>query len=122
MSQRRAEIAGAGFAGLAAACALAGRGWRVTVHERGERIRSAGAGIYIYENGLRVLETLGAYDAAVATAPKSVSSSLRPEWAAGLIGPASATMPAVASRMPSQFGRLGGRRSTTACRIGTSGT
>src|SRR5215813_10041864 len=53
--KRHAEIAGAGFAGLTAACALAQRGWSVRVHERGQRLRTTGAGIYIYENGLRVL-------------------------------------------------------------------
>ena len=60
MSQRHAEIAGAGFAGLTAACALAQRGWSVRVHERADRLRTTGAGIYIYENGLRVLEVVGA--------------------------------------------------------------
>lgn len=79
MAARRVEIAGAGFAGLAAACALARRGWTVRVHERGDRIRSAGAGIYIYENGLRVLETLGAYDAAVQTAPMARTREVRDE-------------------------------------------
>ena len=79
MATRHAEIAGAGFAGLAAACALAQRGWTVRVHERGDRIRSAGAGIYIYENGLRVLEALGAYEAAVATAPLSRVREVRDE-------------------------------------------
>ena len=69
MSARSAEIIGAGFAGLAAACALAQRGWRVRVHERSDQLRATGAGIYIYENGLRVLEALGAYDEAVVTAP-----------------------------------------------------
>jgi len=64
-AQRRAEIVGAGFAGLAAACALAQRGWRVRVHERGTVLRTAGAGIYIYENGLRVLEALGACEQAI---------------------------------------------------------
>src|SRR5689334_23577247 len=59
---RRAEIVGGGFAGLAAACALARRGWRVRVHERADRLRTAGAGINVYENGLRVLEALGACD------------------------------------------------------------
>src|SRR5882724_2865428 len=59
--ERRAEIVG-GFAGLAAACALAQRGWRVRLHERADRLRTAGAGINIYENGLRVLEALGALD------------------------------------------------------------
>jgi len=57
---RSAEIIGGGFAGLTAACALAQRGWRVRVHERADRLRTAGAGINVYENGLRVLEALGA--------------------------------------------------------------
>lgn len=56
---------GGGFAGLAAACALARRGWRVRVHERADRLRAAGAGINLYENGLRVLEALGALEDAV---------------------------------------------------------
>lgn len=74
---RTAEIVGAGFAGLAAACALAQRGWQVRVHERLDRLRAAGAGIYIYENGLRVLEALDAYDAAVATAPLAHTREVR---------------------------------------------
>ncbi|TMJ43548.1 MAG: FAD-dependent monooxygenase, partial [Alphaproteobacteria bacterium] len=67
--KRHAEIAGAGFAGLTAACALAQRGWSVRVHERGERLRTTGAGIYIYENGLRVLAAVGAYEQAIKGAP-----------------------------------------------------
>src|SRR5258707_14176323 len=63
--QRHAEIAGGGFAGPTAACALAQHGWSVRVHERGERLRTTGAGIYIYENGLRVLAAVGAYEQAV---------------------------------------------------------
>lgn len=59
---RTAEIIGGGFAGLSAACALAQRGWRVRVHERADRLRTAGAGINVYENGLRVLEALGALE------------------------------------------------------------
>ena len=59
---RSAEIVGGGFAGLAAACALASRGWRVRLHERADRLRTAGAGINVYENGLRVLQALGALD------------------------------------------------------------
>src|SRR3954452_4788886 len=69
MIQRHAEIIGAGFAGLTAACAFAQRGWTVRVHERADRLRPTGAGIYIYENGLRVLEAVGAYEAAVRGAP-----------------------------------------------------
>ena len=56
----RAEIVGGGFAGLTAACALAQRGWRVRVHERADRLRTAGAGINLYQNGIRVLEAVGA--------------------------------------------------------------
>jgi 2-polyprenyl-6-methoxyphenol hydroxylase-like FAD-dependent oxidoreductase len=77
MKARRAEIVGAGFAGLAAACALAQRGWTVRVHERADRLRTTGAGIYIYENGLRVLEALGAYTDAILGAPFANSREVR---------------------------------------------
>jgi 2-polyprenyl-6-methoxyphenol hydroxylase-like FAD-dependent oxidoreductase len=77
MTQRQAEIVGAGFAGLTAACALAQRGWRVRVHERADRLRTTGAGIYIYENGLRVLEAIGAYAAAVHGAPVAHTREVR---------------------------------------------
>jgi 2-polyprenyl-6-methoxyphenol hydroxylase-like FAD-dependent oxidoreductase len=59
---RHAEIAGAGIGGLAAAAALARRGWTVRVHERNPELRAVGAGIYLYENGLRVLQSIGAFD------------------------------------------------------------
>lgn len=77
MRKRHAEIVGAGFAGLTASCALAQRGWSVRVHERSDRLRTAGAGIYIYENGLRVLEAVGAYDAAVKGAPLAHTREIR---------------------------------------------
>ena len=77
MIERHAEIAGAGFAGLTAACALAQRGWSVRVHERADRLRTTGAGIYIYENGLRVLEAVGAYEAAVKGAPFAHTREVR---------------------------------------------
>jgi 2-polyprenyl-6-methoxyphenol hydroxylase-like FAD-dependent oxidoreductase len=79
MTHRQAEIVGAGFAGLTAACALAQRGWRVRVHERADRLRTTGAGIYIYENGLRVLEAVGAYDAAIKGAPLAHTREVRDE-------------------------------------------
>jgi 2-methyl-3-hydroxypyridine 5-carboxylic acid dioxygenase len=56
-----AEIAGAGFAGLAAAIALHHRGWSVRVHEKEAELRAFGAGIFIWENGQRVLQAIGAY-------------------------------------------------------------
>lgn len=57
---RHAEIAGAGFVGLTAAAALCQRGWTVRVHEKGPELRQFGAGIYVWENSLRVLEETGA--------------------------------------------------------------
>lgn len=61
---RSAIISGGGIGGLATAAALAQRGWDVTVYERQSELRAAGSGIYIWENGLRVLEALGAYEEA----------------------------------------------------------
>src|SRR2546423_9766355 len=54
--QRHAEIAGAGTAGLIAATLLARAGWSVRVHERADVIREIGAGIFLHNNGLLVLE------------------------------------------------------------------
>ena len=65
------------FAGLTAACAFAQRGWIVRVHERADRLRTTGAGIYVYENGLRVLESVGAYEAAVVGAPMAHTREVR---------------------------------------------
>lgn len=59
--KRHAEIAGAGFAGLAAAAALCQRGWSVRVHEMANELRAFGAGIFIWDNGLKVLDAIGAY-------------------------------------------------------------
>ncbi|MGJ7614031.1 MULTISPECIES: FAD-dependent oxidoreductase [unclassified Variovorax] len=59
-----AIISGGGIGGLATAAALAQRGWDVTVYERQTALRAAGSGIYIWENGLRVLEALGACEEA----------------------------------------------------------
>lgn len=75
--ERHAEVVGAGFGGLAAAIALARSGWTVRLHERAGAIRSTGAGIYIYENGLRVLEALGAADAAIAGAVRVTGREVR---------------------------------------------
>ena len=74
---RHAEIAGAGFAGLVAAVALADRGWTVRVHERAGALRAFGAGIFIWENGLRVLKAIGAYDAVIAGSHDGVVYEVR---------------------------------------------
>jgi 2-methyl-3-hydroxypyridine 5-carboxylic acid dioxygenase len=65
---RHAEIAGAGFAGLVAGIALAHRGWTVRIHEASPELRTLGAGIFIWENGLRVLAAVGPYHDVVAGA------------------------------------------------------
>lgn len=57
--KRHAEIAGAGFSGLALAVSLAERGWSVRVHERAPEVREIGAGIFLHNNGLLVLEAMG---------------------------------------------------------------
>lgn len=60
MSAPRAEIAGAGFAGLVAATALARRGWRVRVHEAAPAPRSIGSGLYVFPFAQGALERIGA--------------------------------------------------------------
>lgn len=65
MAERTAEVAGAGLAGLVMAAALAQKGWGVTLHERSPDLRMFGAGIWIWESGLKVLEMLGAFDEAM---------------------------------------------------------
>ena len=57
---RTAQVAGAGFAGLTAAIALRQNGWDVTLHEKDSELRAFGAGIYLWHNGLRVLEGIDA--------------------------------------------------------------
>lgn len=58
-SQAPITIIGAGIAGLTAACALAQRGFAVTVLERAGQLREVGAGLQISPNAVRVLEALG---------------------------------------------------------------
>ncbi len=65
---RVAEIAGAGFAGLAAGAALAQAGWRVRVHETADEPRSTGAGIYVHPFAQDVLREINACDRVGATA------------------------------------------------------
>ncbi len=56
---RTAVVVGAGVAGLAAAGSLAKAGWQVTLIERGERLRSAGAAQLLWPNGLAAIRALG---------------------------------------------------------------
>ncbi|KAB2764463.1 3-hydroxybenzoate 6-monooxygenase [Brucella anthropi] len=57
-------ISGAGIGGLAAALALARKGFEVDVLEQAEEIREIGAGIQFGPNGFRMMERLGLRDAA----------------------------------------------------------
>ena len=68
---RRAEIVGAGFAGLAAATTLAQAGWSVRLHERDPVPRTIGSGLYVATFAQKVLRALGLFDrfAALAFAP-----------------------------------------------------
>jgi 2-polyprenyl-6-methoxyphenol hydroxylase-like FAD-dependent oxidoreductase len=75
--RRHAEIAGAGIAGLTTAAVLAQRGWSVRVHEKGSELREIGAGIFVWENGIRVLEAIGAFERATARAEPIKSWELR---------------------------------------------
>ncbi|MCK0195945.1 FAD-dependent monooxygenase [Ancylobacter sp. 6x-1] len=57
--KKRALVCGAGIGGLSAGLALARIGWDVTVFERDEELRTAGAGLNLWPNGVRVLKELG---------------------------------------------------------------
>ncbi|MBB5855391.1 FAD-dependent monooxygenase [Amycolatopsis umgeniensis] len=56
---RKAIVVGGGIGGLSAAVGLHGIGWEVTVLERAPELTAAGAGISLWPNALRSLETLG---------------------------------------------------------------
>ena len=68
MTQKHVEIAGAGLAGMSVAVRLAQLGWDVVLHEKNDDLRAYGSGIWLWENGLKSLEIMGAYDSAVARA------------------------------------------------------
>lgn len=59
---RTAVIAGAGYAGLAAAAVLARAGWRVTVYEADPEPRNTGAGLYVHGFVHEALRKAGAYE------------------------------------------------------------
>jgi len=63
--RRKVEIAGAGLSGLALAVRMAQLGWKVTLHEKNSDLRMFGAGIWLWGNGLKSLQIIGAYNEAV---------------------------------------------------------
>jgi 2-polyprenyl-6-methoxyphenol hydroxylase-like FAD-dependent oxidoreductase len=79
VTSRRAEIAGAGLAGLSLGIRLAQLGWDVQIHERGPELRMFGAGIWLWENGLRSLRIIGAEDATIRRAREIQRWEIRDE-------------------------------------------
>lgn len=71
---RRAIIAGAGIAGLAAAIALSHAGFKVAIYERANTLDEFGAGLQLTPNATRILARLGALDRVlpVASKPRAV--------------------------------------------------
>jgi salicylate hydroxylase len=71
---RRALIAGAGIGGLAAAIALAERGFEVAVFERAPALAPIGAGVQLTPNATRVLSRLGVLEAtrSQSVAPRTI--------------------------------------------------
>lgn len=57
-----ASIAGGGIAGLSLGLMLARVGWTVRIHEQAEAIREVGAGIFLRNNSIEVLEEFGVLD------------------------------------------------------------
>src|SRR3981189_3804892 len=89
-----AHIIGAGIGGLAAAAILAKTGWKVVAHERANTLREVGAGIFLKENGLQVLEELGPLDDLLGKGTRLRQSNLKDASAAGGQGRAIKTDPA----------------------------
>ena len=74
---RHVAIAGAGIAGLTAALCFAGRGFRVSILERAEKLEEVGAGLQLSPNAAVILKRLGLLEDAEAVAVKPVSIELR---------------------------------------------
>ena len=62
---RTVVIGGGGIAGLTSGLAFARKAWKVRVHELDQQLRILGAAIYIWENGLRMLDALGVLPAVI---------------------------------------------------------
>ncbi len=74
---RVAQVIGAGIGGLAAGACLARRGWQVTIHERNKELREVGAGIFLKENSITVLEELNCFGDVVANGSRLMRSEIR---------------------------------------------
>jgi 2-polyprenyl-6-methoxyphenol hydroxylase-like FAD-dependent oxidoreductase len=77
VAARRALIAGGGLGGLTAAVALHQQGWQVCVFEQAETLEPVGAGISLWPNALRALDTIGVGEPARTHATLSGPSGIR---------------------------------------------
>lgn len=80
---RSAVVVGAGVGGLAVAGALARTGWRVTLLERGDRVRPGRAALLLWPNGVSALRALGlgaGLDAIATPVPRSGVRRPNGEW------------------------------------------
>jgi 2-polyprenyl-6-methoxyphenol hydroxylase-like FAD-dependent oxidoreductase len=93
---RTAVVVGAGVGGLAAAGALGRSGWHVTLIEREDRLRGAGAAMLVWPNGRAALEALGLSIGDVAF-PMATGGIRRPDgrWLIESGDPAAAPQPVV---------------------------
>ena len=62
MNHLKVIIIGAGIGGLTTGLALKRAGYTVEIYEKTREIRPAGAGISIWSNGVKVLNSLGLGD------------------------------------------------------------
>ncbi|MFI1241147.1 FAD-dependent monooxygenase [Nocardia salmonicida] len=72
-----AIVVGGGIGGMAAALALAGRGWSVEVLERAPEAAEVGSGISLWSNALRALDALGVGDTVREQGMAEVSAGIR---------------------------------------------
>ncbi|MFF8652645.1 FAD-dependent monooxygenase [Streptomyces huasconensis] len=77
MPQRAATIVGGGIGGLAAAIALHQQGWHVEVLEKAPEFTEIGAGISLWPNALRALDTLGLADTVRALGAEEATGGVR---------------------------------------------
>jgi 2-polyprenyl-6-methoxyphenol hydroxylase-like FAD-dependent oxidoreductase len=77
VAARTAVVVGAGIGGLAAAGALARTGWRVTLLERADRLRTAPIALLLWPGGVRALEALGLGAGLAAIATEVPDTGLR---------------------------------------------
>jgi salicylate hydroxylase len=80
----RVVVAGAGIGGLAAALALARRGWEVEVIEAARGLAEVGAGLQMSPNAMRVLADLGLAHHVIAAGFAPQAAELR-HWRTGAV-------------------------------------